>query len=159
MRNRELLRTVHVAFVVLLAPLALAAPARAAEAASSGATVELFVRKAGSPPVWRFVEKENPRRFDLDRLPLVVVQHGDVQYQAKLEMRGISLAALIDQYRPPAGVDLAILHFANGMAVPIPFRDAAVMSRLDPFIARELVEAGIRWPCRKSTAGSTATST
>ena len=43
---------------------------------------------------------------------------------------------MLERVAPDASVDLAILHFANGMAVPIPFRDAAVMKRLDPFIAR-----------------------
>lgn len=114
--------------------------ARAA-AEEPGASVEVFVRKAGSPPAWRFVQKDGARSFELDKLPLQNVKHGDVQYEAKLDLRGISVAALLAEYKPPMTVDLAILHFANGMAVPLPFRDDAVMKRLDPFIARGLVDA------------------
>ena len=38
-------------------------------------------------------------------------------------------------YRPPATADLALLHFRNGMIVPLAFRDEKLMGRLDPFVA------------------------
>ena len=120
--------------------LLLAAPVRAAEppaAAAAGAgSIDLYVRKAGSGPRG---EAEGFKSFALDTLPLEEVKHRDVQYESVVRVRGIRLAALISRYAPPPATDVAILHFANGMAVPLPFRDGTLMKRLDPFVARALV--------------------
>lgn len=59
----------------------------------------------------------------------------DAQYLRQRDYRGIPLAALIAAGKPAASVDLALLHFGNGMAIPLPFRDEAVMKRLDPILA------------------------
>ena len=74
--------------------------------------------------------------LDLDKLPLVDSQRFDAQYGASRAFRGIALASVITTFAPDPALDIAILHFANGMAVPVPFRDVAAMKRLDPFIAR-----------------------
>jgi hypothetical protein len=76
------------------------------------------------------------QKVDLDSLRLVDGKRFDAQYGAERGMKGIALAAVIDSFAPDPSLDLAILHFANGMAIPVPFRDLAVMKRLDPFIAR-----------------------
>jgi mono/diheme cytochrome c family protein len=101
-----------------------------------GRFIEVWVRGARSS------EQDSPRhlksrRFDLDRVAKTEVDLYDAQYDRVARYRGLALRALLDDVRPEANVDLAILHFANGMAVPIPFRDRAAMVRLDPFIARE----------------------
>jgi mono/diheme cytochrome c family protein len=72
---------------------------------------------------------------NLDRLRLVNVERFDVQYDRKGRYRGITLRELLHRFRPEISIDLAILHFVNGMAIPVPFRDSVAMSRLDPFIA------------------------
>ena len=84
---------------------------------------------------------------NLDALPLVDSQRFDAQYGASHAFRGIALANVIASFAPEPALDVAILHFANGMAVPIPFRDAAVMKRLDPFIARGM-ETHAKGPVR-----------
>jgi hypothetical protein len=63
-------------------------------------------------------------------------QRFDAQYGASYAFRGIALTTVIASFAPDPALDVAILHFANGMAVPVPFRDVAAMKRLDPFIAR-----------------------
>jgi mono/diheme cytochrome c family protein len=68
----------------------------------------------------------------------VEVERFDAQYGAVRAFRGIGLRAVIERVSPEPSLDLAILHFANGMAVPVQFRDPAVMKRLDPFIARAM---------------------
>lgn len=135
------LRALTPLFVAALALLLVPLPARAAKA-PAGASIEIFVRKAGSPHAWASVHKEGAKRFELARQALADVRHADVQYDARLELRGIRLGALLDLYKPPATVDLALLHFANGMTVPLPFRDADVMTKLDPFIATAVMEEG-----------------
>jgi len=78
------------------------------------------------------------RQFDLDKLPSTRVARYDVQYDEVADYRGIPLQSLLARFAPEPYLDLAILHFVNGMAVPVPFRDAASMKRLDPFIARAM---------------------
>ena len=85
--------------------------------------------------------------LNLDSLPLVDSQRFDAQYGASHAFRGIALANVIASFAPDPALDVAILHFANGMAVPIPFRDAAVMKRLDPFVARGM-ETHAKGPVR-----------
>ncbi len=121
-----------------LALLALVAAARASAAAPpAGAEIEVWVRGDAHP------ERGAParlrtRRFNLDRLPLVESERPDAQYGETFRYRGVAVRDLLDRYAPDKPLDLAILHFANGMAIPIPFRDAAAMKRLDPFVARAL---------------------
>lgn len=101
-----------------------------------GRFIDVWIRGA------RSAEQEGPRhlksrRFDLDRYAKTEVELYDAQYDRVARYRGLALRALLADFRPEAAVDLAILHFANGMAVPVPFRDRTAMVRLDPFIARE----------------------
>jgi mono/diheme cytochrome c family protein len=110
-----------------------AAPAAAADGPVSA--VEIWARGNGAPEGDR-APRGRVQWLNLDLLPLVTVERVDVQYGTLGAFRGIPLKAVIDAFAPDAALDLAILHFANGMAVPVPFRDAAVMKRLDPFIAR-----------------------
>jgi mono/diheme cytochrome c family protein len=101
--------------------------ARSAIAAPDASIVEIW---AGS--------RATVQRVDVDSLALATVSHADVQSGGTWFCRGIPLGSLIAAYAPPASVDLALLHFANGMTVPLPFRDPRVMARLDPLIARAM---------------------
>ena len=119
----------------IIALLAFGAASRPAAAAPTpGASVDIWVR--GSSRDGAGGERLRQRRFVLDRLPLANVERHDAQYEMVRQYRGISLAEILKRYRPDDSLDLAILHFANGMAVPLPFREAATMKRLDPFVAR-----------------------
>jgi mono/diheme cytochrome c family protein len=112
-----------------------------AVAAPLGATsvdrhvIEIWVRGTNARGVVS-PTRSRSRKFDLDRLPLTNVHRYDTQYDRVATYRGISLRELLRRFSPAAQLDLAILHFGNGMAVPIPFRDRVAMNRLDPFIAR-----------------------
>ena len=133
------MKTIESAFIVfaLVAATPLVAHAAADKpAATPPSAVEVWARGPG-PLQGDQAPRARSKRVDLDSLRLVETKRPDAQYGgAPRAMRGISLASVIDAAAPDASVDLAILHFANGMAVPVPFRDAAVMKRLDPFIAR-----------------------
>jgi mono/diheme cytochrome c family protein len=73
---------------------------------------------------------------DLDRVASKDVERFDAQYDRVARFRGPPLRAILESFAPDESLDLAILHFANGMAVPLPFRDRTTMVRLDPLIAR-----------------------
>jgi mono/diheme cytochrome c family protein len=120
----------------LLAFLAFGAPGEPAVAAPvPGASIEIWLRgprKDDGDGAVRLAR----RRFNIDRLPLRDVERFDAQYADVRQYSGVLLSAILKRYRPDESVDLAILHFENGMAVPVAFREPATMKRLDPFIAR-----------------------
>ena len=116
------------------------ASAPTAASAPAPSEIELWVRGPG-----KLVGDEAPRqrsqRVNLDHVHLVTTGRFDVQYGRATTYRGIGLWSLLARFAPEAPLDLAILHFANGMAVPLPFRDAAAMKRLAPFVARGMAAA------------------
>lgn len=123
------LRTVMTTLVVLLAQLALAAPPPAAPA---GQRIEIWVRPSGDAP-------RKPVVVDLSTKPKTEVTREDLQYEgAKAKYRGVSLRSLLDVIERPGRTDLALLHFNNGMIVPLPTDDLELMKALDPFVATEL---------------------
>jgi mono/diheme cytochrome c family protein len=126
--------------LVVFAGVMVHRPAQAATP-SPGATVpapsaiEIWIRAPG-PMQGDQAPRARAQRLDLDTLKLVDGKRFDAQYGGLRAVRGVSLATVIDGFAPEPSLDTAILHFANGMAVPVPFRNAEVMKRLDPFIAR-----------------------
>ena len=112
------MRTPILWFMLLWPGLAVAQPRDA---------IRMFVRAESG--------REDERVFPLASLPVAEREQFDVQYDARFVYRGIRLRDLIARYSPPAAVDTALLHFRNGMVIPLPFRDAAVMDRLDPMLA------------------------
>jgi mono/diheme cytochrome c family protein len=118
-----------VSSVLSLGGIAVAAPP------GQGNVVELWVRGT-SPQVGDDTPRARTQSVDLDGLPLVTAKRFDAQYAQSRSYRGIPLDLVLDRFQPEPSLDLAILHFANGMAVPLPFRDAAAMKRLSPFLAR-----------------------
>lgn len=125
MQNTILLSISMVASTLFLAEPAWAAHPMAAWVRSPG----VYGKDLANPG------KINEKRIDLDTLPQQQGQRPDAQYGTTANYRGVLLRDLIEKYGPPAQVDLVLLHFHNGMIVPLPFRDARAMKRLDPLIA------------------------
>lgn len=107
-----------------------------APAAASPTSIEVWMRTAGNygtdniaPP------KTAPVTIALESLPQKQVQRSDVQYDTTSTFRGVLLRDIIAKYKPAPNLDLVLLHFRNGMIVPLPFRDEKAMRRLDPLIA------------------------
>ncbi|MBL9004473.1 MAG: cytochrome c [Myxococcales bacterium] len=117
-------------FFIAASTLALTAHAEAAQ------PVQLWVRAAG---VYGKKEqdpaKQSPQTVDLESLPQKQEQRTDVQYGSSAYYRGVALSDIWAKYTPPKGTDLALLHFHNGVVIPLPFRDAATMKRVAPFVA------------------------
>jgi mono/diheme cytochrome c family protein len=127
--------TTKTKLLLSLLPTFLAASASARSAAAPPARLEIWQRDTGGP-------QKEPRRdvrsIDLDALPLVEVRLMDVQYGGQFVYRGVRVQTLIERYDPPRAVDLALLHFANGMQIPLAFRESALVERLDLFVARQM---------------------
>jgi mono/diheme cytochrome c family protein len=75
------------------------------------------------------------RLVPVSSLALVEVDQYDAQYEQRFPFRGIRLRDVLLRHEPPPSADTALLHFANGMIIPLPFRDETAMERLDPFVA------------------------
>ncbi len=114
--------------------LAMATP-QAAATPDVGTRIEVWIRGDGQPGD-QGPPHESSRLVRLDQMRLTRVERYDAQYGRLGRYRGIWLRDVLSKFAPDASLDLAILHFTNGMAIPLPFRDSATMERLAPFIAR-----------------------
>jgi mono/diheme cytochrome c family protein len=120
--------------LLLCAVMSLASSA--SPAPSQRNTVEVWVRAPGSSSADAGQLQE--RTVDLAIAPWMEVDRFDAQYGARHRYRGVTLQWVLRAGSVPAAVDLALLHFDNGMVVPLPFRDTSAMERLAPFIAVEV---------------------
>lgn len=120
------------AVVMTLVPvLAVAAPPGEAPP-PVGQVLQLWVRPNGNA-------ERRVVTIDLATRNKVEVTREDVQYPGeKFKYRGVSLRSLIDAMERTNRADLVLLHFDNGMAVPLPIDDLELLKKLDPFVATEL---------------------
>jgi mono/diheme cytochrome c family protein len=113
---------------------ALAWPAAARAATENQIIVESWVRPAGDAAALETAAFQRSK-VDLSSLAHTEGRRFDAQYGKYAWFEGVSLSSLIASLKPPASVDLALLHFANGMAVPLSLGDKQALDQLDPFIA------------------------
>jgi len=110
-------------------------PAASARAAD-GRSIDVWIRGASG--------RERQTKLDLDAA-LTEGELTDAQYDGKRrKYRYVTVEDLLKKIAPPANVDVALLHFANGMVIPLAFRDAALMQRLRPAVARQ-IELDGKW--------------
>lgn len=106
----------------------------AGTAAATGNSVTVWTRAAGdhatSKPARQGAHGRALADLKVEERSLVDLQYGG---EART-YRGVDLATLAG--KPAAGVDTALLHFANGMVVPIPMAGPDA-GRLKVFVARE----------------------
>lgn len=116
--------------VVLLSAVVRAAPP--ADVAPVGQIINLWIRPSGSAER-KYVS------VDLAAKPKREVTREDIQYPGeKMKYRGVPLRSLLEVMERTGRSDLVLLHFANGMAVPLPVDDLELLKKLDPFVATEL---------------------
>jgi mono/diheme cytochrome c family protein len=150
--------------LALTASLAWSVVAQAAPEA--GRVVEGWIRPAGEAAAFEDSAASSRVQVDLSSLPKTEGRRFDAQYGKYLWFEGVGLDALMARLRPPASADLALLHFANGMVIPLPLKDRRVLDQLDPFIALGVRSAprgpyGTEFPplTRKTTGFADAPST
>jgi mono/diheme cytochrome c family protein len=84
-----------------------------------GREVELWTRASGTYDRGAPPSRLDVRTIDLETLPLTEVTRYDVQLEAFHTFQGISLADLLDGRVKATSNDAVLLHFANGMIVPV----------------------------------------
>ena len=113
--------------------------------AQQGGRLEIWTRAPGqyavaaAPAHIRIVE------VALDRVATHEVTRSDPQYEGtQRTYRVVDIDELLRGYSAPANCDVALLHFDNGMVIPLPFRDRAAMERMHPAVARAVIVDG-KW--------------
>lgn len=118
-------------------------PRLLAAAAEDGRYVELWTRAPGNYARGGDPGREKVKRLDLGEQTLTSVKKKDVQYGQVRSYKGLSLAAVIESYAPASAIDMVILHFANGVLIPLPRAAAEEGSNL--FIARYTRDTKKAW--------------
>lgn len=100
------------------------------------AAVSLSCAAFAEPMVQTWVRGDTRKPVvDLAKASATEVSRKDAQTGLTQTFRGVTLEALILEAAPAPALDLVVLHFQNGMAVPLPFRDEETMKALDPLVA------------------------
>ncbi len=108
-------------------------------AAQRPGQIEIWSRAPGQYAATPAPARVRVVTIDLDSAGLRPSARADVQYEgASQSYRLVTIEELLRKYGPPPETDVALLHFDNGMAIPLPFRDRAAMERLRPAVARAI---------------------
>ena len=99
--------------------------------ASAATPIEGWSRPAGATAD-KYFERKDVLTLDLESLPVVDEVRVDFQTGAKKKFRGVPLATVLGKAPGHETDDLALLHFKNGMQVPVALADIA---GLDAFVA------------------------
>ncbi|MEN9835925.1 MAG: hypothetical protein RL011_2118 [Pseudomonadota bacterium] len=102
-------------------------------------TLAMWSRKPGNFSDIENPDKSNLKTLDLSKFKLQKRIMRDAQYDRDVTYKGIPLTQVLNSYKPSEHDNMVILHFDNGMAIPL-MLDPSVLSRLDPFLALEICE-------------------
>ena len=125
--------------LTLLGLLTLGLLPAAAAFAVDGDAIQIWTRTPGQYAEGREVKPTDLKEVTLSKLKQTEVENFDIQYNKSHTYRGVHLARILSRYKVPAQVDLALLHFANGMIVPIYLQDAqAKGKKSEVFVALKI---------------------
>jgi hypothetical protein len=131
----------------LLVLLATGSPVQAA-GESEKEVVQISIWSRISSPGIPRGRRDRLQHIDLKTLASETRELFDAQLGRKAKYTFVPLGKLIETHAPAATDDLALLHFYNGMIVPLPFRNADVIADLKPVVAIGNFE-----PLRKDNEG------
>jgi hypothetical protein len=113
----------------------------------SGSKIEVWVRANGKYASAAKFDRPGAQVVALDKLGKKDVRTMfDAQMGAKGTWRGFPISKVFKDFSVPSGVDTAILHFANGMIVPLPLDEVTRdPGRLRLFVALEFKDSDGAW--------------
>jgi hypothetical protein len=88
--------------------------------ATIGEHITLWTRAAGLHSDGRDPGRIKPMDFDLTKHNMKVVKLADFQYGGRFEYKAVKLLDVIESYHPKVETDRILLHFKNGMIIPMP---------------------------------------
>ena len=111
---------------------------------ASAATIEVWSRGTGQHRANAEVKRVNQMKITLDTEKLTRDRVFDFQYNKEVELEGLTLTTIVRKFKPQAHDDAIILHFANGMAVPLPSPFETSLKRTHLFVAHR-IKQGKKW--------------
>lgn len=97
--------------------------------------IVVWTRTAGQYGSTTSPKPTNIKRMAFATLPTTTAKLFDAQYNKTRTYRGLTLRTLLKRYGMSKDVDMALLHFRNGMVVPVPVRLAKIQTPMPVFIA------------------------
>lgn len=115
------------------------------EAAVQKVEIEMWTRQPGQYHQAK-KPKQNYKKVNISHLTQEALERKDIQYSAVKKYQGIFLRTLINAYNPnPSEVDTVLMHFKNGMVVPIRIDEMPKAPAI--LIALKIFDKG-RWSSR-----------
>ncbi len=102
--------------------------------------VSIWTRTAGQYADGKEVPKTREMRVLWKKIKLETRKMFDVQYHGNRTYKGVWVHTLLRQYRKPRYVNLALLHFRNGMVVPYPLKTVPGRDPMPVFVAVKMKE-------------------
>lgn len=102
-------------------------------------TIDIWTRKGGLYSEGR----ENPRlkskTINLAKISLKKFKIYDSQYKEVFEYKGSSIVNIVKSYKHTQENDMILLHFSNGMLIPIPLeKDLKTLKTINPILAYKI---------------------
>lgn len=106
--------------------------------ADSGESVDLWTRAPGVYAHGAEPGKLKQKKLEFSAQKLSGVKRFDFQYGESRYYKGLELNSIVESYAPAANLDMAILHFSNGIAIPVSLSPkSGARVGLDVFVARQ----------------------
>lgn len=108
-------------------------------------TVNIWTRSPGNHTDGADIKPYKLKVVDLAKLNTRIIKLLDIQYEVKKSFKAVSLLKIIKNAATKSTSDLVLLHFENGMIVPVPLEsDYKTFTRLNLQIAVGIKEGG-KW--------------
>lgn len=106
--------------------------------------ITVWTRAAGQYGTKTPPKRQRVKKIPFAKLPLQEKKLFDTQYDKTLTYKGIALRTLLKRYKVDKQSDLALLHFENGIVLPVPIKLAKLQSPMRVFVATHW-KKGKRW--------------
>lgn len=105
--------------------------------------IDIWTRQKGDHFAAK-VPRQGAIAVEMNGMTFNEVTHHDIQYNKELTFRGLPLSDVVRLYKPwVRGMDLVILHFKNGMVLPVGRDD--LLKKGEIFLALEFKNAAGQW--------------
>jgi hypothetical protein len=101
--------------------------------------VEIWTRGNGNFTDGEIVKRQRLKRINLDKFTSNTTRVFDVQYDKKMSYKATKLIKLIKSASTKSSSDLVLLHFENGMIIPVPLeKNFKTFKKLNLMIATQI---------------------
>jgi len=132
----QLIRCFNASAICLFALTFFAADCFAAKDQSVGEHIRLWTRSPGLHSEGRDPDRLKLMNFDLKKHDMKVVTLTDFQYSGRFQYKAVKLLDVIESYPIQTKSDRVLLHFKNGMIIPMPITSGFTeLKKLNAWIA------------------------